>query len=138
MPVPRGRFTIGVMPVRSAARLVLGIALLTPAATGLGCGQGERVGRGGTLHLALTEYRLNPRDVRVAQGRLTIAVRNFGRLTHSLIVSRGGQSIGSTKPIAPGQSAQLTLVLKRGTYLMASNIQSDQALGQYGTLSVTR
>ena len=42
----------------------------------------------------------------------------------------------STKPIAPGQTAQLDAALPPGHYLMASSILSDQALGAYGTLIV--
>ena len=90
------------------------------------------------LRVALSEYRLNPQSVRVSEGRLTIAISNFGRLTHNLVLSRSGQTIASSKPIAPGQSAQINVVVRRGTYLMASTILSDQALGEYGTLSVTR
>ena len=88
--------------------------------------------------MALTEYRLRPQDVRVSAGPLTIFVHNYGRLTHSLAVSLGRSSAGSTGPLLPGQSAILSLYLTPGHYLMASTILSDQALGEYGTLSVTR
>jgi hypothetical protein len=64
-------------------------------------------------------------------------VHNYGRLTHNLVVSANGQLVDGTKPIAPGQSAELDLSLAAGTYSMASTIQSDQALGESGTLTVT-
>ena len=44
---------------------------------------------------------------------------------------------GATKPIPPGQSALLTLSLTPGTYMMSSTLLSDEALGEYGTLTVT-
>jgi hypothetical protein len=102
-----------------------------------GCSHTQQVGSDRTLRLALTEYHLNPQGARVSAGPLTILVRNYGRLTHNLVVSSNGELAGSTKPIAPGQSAVLTLTLTPGKYLMSSAILSDQALGEYGTLTVT-
>jgi uncharacterized cupredoxin-like copper-binding protein len=103
-----------------------------------GCGRAQVVASGRTLELGLTEYRLIPQDVRVHAGQLTIFVHNYGRLTHNLVVSRNGQEQGETKPIPPGQGTELTLTLRPGKYLTASTILSDQALGQDGTLTVTR
>ena len=110
--------------------------LLALAAVALGCSHTEHIGKRRTLQIALTEYRLNPQDVAARRGRLTILVRNYGRLTHNLVISRRGVSAGSTPPLGPGASARLTLVLAPGSYRMASTILSDQALGQYGTLTV--
>ncbi len=76
--------------------------------------------------------------MQISQGPLTILVHNYGRLTHNLVISRGGQAQAITRPIWPGPTAELTLTLTPGSYLMASTILSDQTLGQYGTLrSVT-
>jgi plastocyanin len=103
-----------------------------------GCGQTHSVGSSRTLHVGVTEYRIRPQSVRVSAGSLTIIVHNYGRLTHNLDVSQNGRSAGSTHPIPPGESAELALYLTPGTYLMASTIVSDQSLGAYGTLTVTR
>jgi len=54
------------------------------------------------------------------------------------VISLAGRPELSTKPIGPGQSAQLYATLTPGEYLMASTILSDQALGAYGTLTITR
>jgi len=88
--------------------------------------------------MALSEYRLNPQSVRASAGIVSIIVHNYGRLTHNLVVSEGGQTVAGTQPIPPGDSSELDLDLAPGTYLMASTIQSDQTLGAYGTLSVTQ
>ena len=101
-----------------------------------GCGRTASVGTGGTLQIALNEYRVTPQDVRAHTGLLTIFVHNYGRLTHDLVISLDGSVAASTKPIAPGQTAQLDAALAAGHYLMASSILSDQALGAYGTLIV--
>lgn len=102
-----------------------------------GCGQTSLTGNDRTLFIALTDYRVTPHNVRVSSGPLTIMVHNYGRLTDNLAVSLAGHPSATTRPIAPGQSAELTLTVEPGTYLMASTILSDQALGEYGTLNVT-
>lgn len=116
---------------------ILLIALLSLCVLG-GCGHPHVVGSDRTVQIGLSEYKLTPQDIRVSAGRLTIAVRNYGRLTHDLVISREGQPTSSTRPLRPGQEAQLALELTPGKYSMSSAIQSDSALGAYGTLTVTR
>jgi hypothetical protein len=113
--------------------LLLVAALMAIAA---GCGRTTKVGVGGTLQIALNEYRVVPQDVRAHTGLLAIVVHNYGRLTHDLVISQDGRIQASTKPIAPGQTEELDTALGPGHYLMASSILSDQALGAYGTLIV--
>ncbi|HEY3727367.1 MAG TPA: cupredoxin domain-containing protein [Solirubrobacteraceae bacterium] len=103
-----------------------------------GCSTTTRVAADGTLRVALTEYHVQPQSVRAASGTLTIVVRNNGRLSHNLVISLDGRPQASTKPIAPGQTAELFASLAPGRYTMSSTILSDQALGAYGTLTVTR
>ena len=109
------------------------VALILPA----GCSHTEVVGSDHTLHVAISEYRLNPTKAKVTAGVLVIYVRNFGRLVHNLVITRDGVKTGSTNPIWPGQSVELAVSLTPGTYSMASTLLSDQALGTYGTLEVT-
>lgn len=101
-----------------------------------GCGHTSVVGGDRTLQIALTEYRVLPQSIRAGAGPMTIFVHNYGRLTHNLVISRGGQAQVSTRPIWPGQTAEITVTLTPGKYLMASTILSDQALGTFGTLTV--
>ncbi len=108
-------------------------ALVTVGATG--CGS-TTVGSGGTLQIAVSEYRITPQNVRAGAGPVTIVVHNDGRLSHNLVISRGGITEASTTPIAPGRWTQLEATLPPGRYLMASSLLSDQALGAYGTLDV--
>jgi uncharacterized protein (DUF58 family) len=113
------------------------LAVLTCALALSACSSVHRVGAQRTLTVALTEYRIAPQNISVAEGELTIVVSNYGRLAHNLTVRMDGVSEGSTQPLLPGQSAQLAVYLTPGRYVMASTILSDQALGQYGTLTVT-
>ena len=102
-----------------------------------GCSHTRQAGAGRTVQMSLTEYHLNPESVDASGGVLAIVIHNSGRLTHNLVVSANGQSVAGTKPIPPGQTAELDLNLAPGTYQMSSTILSDDALGAYGTLTVT-
>lgn len=123
---------------RCAVKLLAATALVVAATVLASCGRTAVVGGDRSLSVGLTEYRLTPQAVRVSEGLLTIVVHNYGRLTHNLAISVNGQTEGSTNPVPPGQSADLALELTPGTYTMASTLLSDQALGAYGTLTVTR
>jgi hypothetical protein len=101
------------------------------------CGQSEDLGHTRVLRFALTEYRMNPQHVRVDGGQLTIVVRNVGRLSHNFVITRNDQVQARTTPLPPGSRTQLTLFLPPGTYDLHSTLFSDQALGLYGTLTVT-
>jgi hypothetical protein len=114
------------------------LALLAASALLLaGCTQTHTVPSNRTVQIELGEYRLTPQNLRASAGLLTIVVHNRGVLEHNLVVSENGAAVDSIKPIAPGQTTQMTLEVAPGTYGMASTVQSDQALGEYGTLKVT-
>jgi hypothetical protein len=102
-----------------------------------GCSHTTVVARGGTVSIAISEYRLRPSSVHLTSGVVTIYVHNYGRLTHNLVISLDGRATASTKPIWPGGSTSLTAYLSPGTYSMASTILSDQDLGAYGTVTVS-
>lgn len=112
------------------------LAAVLVALGAAGCGATSTVGADGRLQVALNEYRVTPQNVRAHAGLVSIFVHNYGRLTHDLVISRNGQTEVATKPIMPGQTAELDAALAPGHYLMASSILSDQALGAYGTLVV--
>ncbi len=120
-----------------ASRRLLGGAIAVVLALAAGaCSHAVAVGSNRTLRVALTEYRVIPQSVRSKAGQLTLIVENDGRLTHDLAVSAGGKVISQTPPLLPGAVADLVLSLGPGTYMMASTLFSDQALGAYGTLTV--
>jgi hypothetical protein len=100
------------------------------------CGPTATVGRSATIRVQLTEYRLNPQSIHATTGLLTLVVHNRGVLNHNLVVSQRGEAIDSTEPIQPGSTVDLALNLAPGTYSISSTIQSDQTLGEYGTLRV--
>ena len=124
------------LPVtRCRSSLVLLAALLTGGLLSA-CGATHRVRSGGTLDVAVNEWRVTPDDVDARIGPLEIVVHNSGRLAHNLVISHDGVRVGATAPIMPGQSADLFASMGRGSYLMYSSMVDDQATGVYGTLHV--
>jgi hypothetical protein len=124
---------------RAATRpLLVGTAVAAAVLTLPGCSHTVSVGATRTIRVALTEYRVIPQSIRSKPGQLTLEVENDGRLAHTLAVSSRGNVLGQTPPLQPGASTSLTLSLRPGSYLMTSTLQSDQALGEYGTLTVVR
>jgi len=113
--------------------LLVAAALLVTA-----CGHTEVAGSGRTVHVQLSEYRLQPQSIRVSRGLVTIIVHNHGLLDHNLALYQNGETVDSINPLGPGETSQMTLFLSPGTYSMASTVLSDQSLGASGTLRVTK
>jgi Cupredoxin-like domain len=111
-------------------------ALVAAALLLASCGHTATVGASRTVRVELTEYRLHPQTIHASSGLLTLVIHNRGVLNHDLVVTQRGQTIDSTQSIQPGQTVNLWLNLAPGTYSMVSTIQSDQTLGEYGTLTV--
>ncbi len=124
------------------------MAVLGAAAVAAGCG-GEPAAvtvSGSTLRVTLDEYRIQPQNVRMKAGRIHLAARNTGQLTHNLVV----ESItddptkevvhGRTDTAHPGQTVteRDPITLKPGRYRLACTISNHENLGQYGTLTVVK
>jgi hypothetical protein len=54
-----------------------------------------------------------------------------------VITTASNEKVDGTPPIWPGATRQLSVTLVPGTYTLASTLFSDQALGEFGTLTVT-
>jgi hypothetical protein len=120
----------------ASPRLLIAAAATALLALPAACGHTASVPADRVLRMALTEYRIIPQSVRAKQGQLMLIVENDGRLTHNLAIAGKGTILGQTPPIPPGHSADLFVTLSAGSYLMTSTLFSDQALGEYGTLTV--
>ena len=114
------------------------VVVLTAALLVAACGHTAAVGSDRTVQIQLSEYRLQPQNIRVTRGLLTIIVHNHGVLDHNLALFQNGQTVDAINPLSPGETSQMTLILSPGTYSMASTVLSDQSLGAYGTLKVTK
>jgi hypothetical protein len=120
-------------------------ALLAVCAIALGgCGDDDvfRTDRP-ILRLELDEYRIVPQSASVKPGRLKLAVRNTGRLTHNLVVQipegPDGKPVelarmGTMQPGATGEPIKVDL--NAGEYRLVCTIANHDDLGQYGMLQV--
>ncbi len=129
---------------RSRARLAVPVALALASAAGCG-GDEPAVVPARTLTVALTEYRLDPQDVRVRAGRLRVVAVNRGTLPHNLHVvredpedrERTPDDLGGTPTAQPGDTRRHTFRrLRRGTYRIVCTVANHDDLGMRGTLEV--
>lgn len=123
------------MSPRSA--LPTAAALLAIAATVAGCAHDDqRQAVGGRVTVELTEFHISPDTIRARPGRLTLLVRNRGRLPHRFALGRGHSAVGDPPVIAPGHSALLRLRLPPGHYRMFDALSNNDTLGMYGQVTV--
>lgn len=102
------------------------------------------VDRDATLHLKLSEYRIEPQVIKVRPGRIHIVARNVGNLAHNLRVrslkrERGEEirEFGEFSPTAfPRGKVTGDVNLPPGKYELVCTIGNHDDLGQTGTLIV--
>ena len=121
------------------------LSLLVALAVLSGCGDDPVAIDSHQVQFRLDEYRIEPQNVRVAEGRLRIVATNVGRLPHNLHVVRQDpddlealpEEIGGTQTAQPGESEPVTLEdLAPGTYRIVCTLGNHDDLGQYGKLIV--
>jgi plastocyanin len=114
-------------------------AILALALALAGCGSDEN-GAGESTSSALdvseTDFKLDPASLKVdAEGKVTIRATNDGEKDHALEIE--GQGVEEeTETIAPGESAEVTVELKSGSYEMYCPISNHRELGMEGTIVV--
>jgi hypothetical protein len=132
------------MPQSIFRRTAIGLAAAF-ALGSAGCGAGGTAQvQGHRVSLTLDEYRILPRTLSVPPGRIQIAVRNRGVLTHNVALEREGRDasgkpviLGITPTLLPGSAASiLTPPLAPGRYVLTSTIGNQAVLGMSGVLIV--
>jgi uncharacterized cupredoxin-like copper-binding protein len=101
-------------------------------------GSGAEAGAGSTKALVVkeTDFKLDPKNLTVKDaGTITITVKNDGQTAHALEVEGQGTE-KKTGDIAPGDSATLTVTLKKGSYEWYCPIDGHKQLGMKGTIKV--
>lgn len=125
------------------------LLVLLPGAAALlaGCGGAPPfvTDRDRTLHVELSEYELDPENVRVREGRIHIVARNRGRLTHNIAVQALKREIGEaatqygrTDTAHPGETVSTDVTLGPGKYRLLCTIGNHDDLGQFGELQVLK
>lgn len=115
-------------------------ALAVLALTVAGCGSSDAVAVDAArpVAIAMSEFRLDPQDVRVEAGRRTFEIRNEGTMVHRFELRsenlRDRLVIG--RPLRPGESETLTVELAPGSYVMRCAQERHNTLGEHGTVEV--
>ena len=81
------------------------------------------------FHIALSQHSFKT-------GKYTFVAQNKGQTTHALMISGPGIKMAMTKNISPGQSAKLTVTLKKGAYDIDCPIPGHKALGMNVNITV--
>jgi plastocyanin len=120
---------------RAGTFLLVALAL----ALGAGCGEAERAVRasGDRVPIDLDDYLYAPQRLSVPAGRVTLALRNRGRIGHTLRLRREGRLRLEVPTLLPEESAVVTRRLAPGRYRMFCAIANHEELGMWGTLVVT-
>jgi uncharacterized cupredoxin-like copper-binding protein len=128
----------------------LALIVLATAAALAGCGsdggsKAESTAGGGSTPSAPssestvvkeTDFKIDPKNLTLNDaGTVTLTVRNDGQATHALEIEGQGTE-KKTGDIAPGESAKLTVTLKKGSYEWYCPIDGHRKLGMEGTLTV--
>ena len=92
-------------------------------------------GGGETVDISETEFKIDPSDVTTKAGKVTFAIKNDGSVDHNLEVEGNGvEEVSDT--IGGGQSTELAVDLKPGTYEMYCAIDDHKGLGMEGEITV--
>jgi uncharacterized cupredoxin-like copper-binding protein len=137
---------------RFAAFFAIGAAVAVPM---VGCGSSSNdstgnaatqasttggaaaTGAGGTVNLAATDFKFDPSNPTVKSGQVTFNEKNDGQVTHSLeIEDVNGQDKELEGNVSPGQSGNLTVDLKPGTYEFYCPVGNHKQMGMTGEITV--
>jgi uncharacterized cupredoxin-like copper-binding protein len=81
------------------------------------------------FHIALSKHKFVP-------GKYTFEAENKGHVIHSLEITGPGLKQPKTRNLSPGQSAKLTVTLKKGSYDVFCPVPGHKALGMNVNLRV--
>ena len=92
-----------------------------------------------TASLQVLDFKLNPVELTVPGGAISIAVVNAGPTLHNVTIrDDAGSILGATPDLREGESAPLTATLDPGSYTMFCSLAGHESLGIKGTLTVTQ
>jgi plastocyanin len=104
-------------------------AALSLAALAGACGGDDDAAEAPTVAIALGPYTIEPADLTITAGAVTLVVTNVDSIPHNLVVASKG-----TRTLAPGESQSLPADIAAGDYRMWCDIPGHADLGQVGTL----
>ena len=99
------------------------------AAAGTGGGGGQRI------DVSATDFHFDPPDITADAGEVTFVLKNDGQSAHALEIEGEGVE-DETDTIEPGQTAEVTLDLKDGSYEIYCPVDGHRQQGMEGTVTV--
>jgi len=105
-----------------------------------GCGSDDEAadgnGDGGAIEISGTDFEFSPASVEVDEaGEVTLRLVNDGGMPHALEVEGEGVD-EATDEIGPGETAELTVELEAGEYVLYCPVGNHRDQGMEGTLTV--
>ncbi|MFF4015781.1 copper-binding protein [Streptomyces sp. NPDC001843] len=91
---------------------------------------------GTTVTVQMTEYKLTLSSKTFKSGDYTFVAENKGHIAHSLEVEGQGGDVRLPHDLAPGQSAQLRVTLKNGSYELYCPVDGHKDLGMKTDITV--
>ena len=89
-----------------------------------------------TVKAVETDFHIALSQKTFKAGKYTFVAQNKGQTTHALMISGPGIKMAMTQDISPGQSAKLTVTLKKGAYDIDCPIPGHKALGMNVNVTV--
>lgn len=91
---------------------------------------------GTTVTVQMTEYKLTLSSKTFKSGDYTFVAENKGHIAHSLEVEGPGGDARLPHDVGPGQSAQLRVTLKNGSYELYCPVDGHKDLGMKTDITV--
>jgi plastocyanin len=102
------------------------------------CGTSSGPAPGTVVTTTETEYQIVLSQTSFTPGTYTFEVTNHGQVTHSLEINGPGVSDQRLPQLlGPGQSARMTVTLRRGSYDVFCQVGHHRALGMNVIIEVT-
>lgn len=126
------------LPLRGPLAALLVVVSLLLA--GCGSGRTAAVSDDRPVTVSLSEFRVDPQQLRLLAGRRTFVVRNDGTMVHrfELRPADGGGRLALGRPLRPGQEQRITVRLKPGSYLIRCVQERHNTLGEWGSVTVAQ
>jgi hypothetical protein len=132
-----GRIGVLLTAVAVAGLIAAGCGSTKSASTSPTTTGGTAGGASGTkITAALTEYHIALSSTTLTPGTYTFVATNSGQVVHALEITGPGLHNATTADLQPGQSADLTVALKAGTYDVFCPVPGHKALGMNLDLKV--
>ncbi|MFF4563726.1 cupredoxin domain-containing protein [Streptomyces sp. NPDC001435] len=89
-----------------------------------------------TVTVQLTEYHLALSSKTFKAGDYTFVAKNAGHIVHSLEIEGQGTEMRLPHGLQPGQSAQLKVMLKKGSYELYCPVDGHKDMGMKAEITV--